>query len=657
MAALVQMPQQQVAPVTAPAEAAVDDGVAAGVVSNQPLATALYVGDLEMNVIEADLYDMFSQIGPVVSVRVCRDASTRMSLGYAYVNFGNPVDATRALEILNYTPINSKPIRIMYSNRDPSARRSGAANIFIKNLDKSIDNKALFDTFSVFGNILTCKVASDSSGQSKGYGFVQYEEEEAAQNAIERLNGMLLNDKKVYVGPFLRKQEREGVVDKAKFNNVFVKNLSEYTTEDDLKMIFGQFGEITSAVVVKEGDGKSKCFGFVNFDNPDDAAQAVQELNGRKFDDKEWFVGKALKKSEREIELKGQLDQNTREVVDKYQGLNLYLKNLDDGIGDSTLKELFSDFGTVTSCKVMRDPNGKSRGTGFVSFSSPEEASQALAQMHGKWIGGKLLYVAFAQRKEDRRAMLQSQFSQMHPVAVPPPVTSGMPICPPGAPGLGQQLFFGQGPRVPYQAGYGYQELPFPGSAPMPSFFSPMGLPVRRGQRTGGWRSGGGHARHTQQHMPLIQPQMLPRGGRGYRHPTRHNTSDGPMPGIAGGTRSVHNIVGGQPIQNGGMPPSIPVGALTPSLANASPEQQRTILGENLYPLVDYLEHDHAAKLTGMLLEMDQVEILHLLQSPEALKAKVSEAMEVLRNVRQQQQTSSPADQFVTMTLNEGIVS
>lgn len=223
----------------------------------------------------------------------------------------------------------------------------------LQNLDKSIDNKTLFDTFSVFGNILTCKVATDSSGQSKGYGFVQYEEEEAAQNAIERLNGMLLNDKKVYVGPFLRKQEREGVVDNAKFNNVFVKNLSEYTTEDDLKMIFGQYGEITSAVVMKEGDGKSKCFGFVNFDNPDDAAQAVQELNGKKFDDKEWFVGKALKKSERETELKGQLDQNTIEVVDKYQGLNLYLKNLDDSIGDSTLKELFSDFGTVTSCKVL----------------------------------------------------------------------------------------------------------------------------------------------------------------------------------------------------------------------------------------------------------------------------------------------------------------
>lgn len=219
-------------------------------------------------------------------------------------------------------------------------------------MDRAIDHKALHDTFSTFGNILSCKVATDSSGQSKGYGFVQFDNEESAQKAIEKLNGMLLNDKQVYVGPFLRKQERESAADKAKFNNVFVKNLSESTTDDELKNTFGEFGTITSAVVMRDGDGKSKCFGFVNFENADDAARAVEALNGKNFDDKEWYVGKAQKKSERENELKQRFEQSMKEAADKYQGANLYVKNLDDSIGDEKLKELFSPFGTITSCKV-----------------------------------------------------------------------------------------------------------------------------------------------------------------------------------------------------------------------------------------------------------------------------------------------------------------
>jgi polyadenylate-binding protein len=68
------------------------------------------------------------------------------------------VSAERALDTMNFDPILNKPIRIMWSQRDPALRRSGVGNIFIKNLDKTIDNKAMHDTFSTFGNILSCKV-------------------------------------------------------------------------------------------------------------------------------------------------------------------------------------------------------------------------------------------------------------------------------------------------------------------------------------------------------------------------------------------------------------------------------------------------------------------------------------------------------------------
>ncbi|KAF8093373.1 hypothetical protein N665_0383s0005 [Sinapis alba] len=519
----------------------------------------------------------------------------------------------------------------MYSHRDPSVRRSGAGNIFIKNLDNSIDHKALHDTFSVFGNIISCKVAVDSSGQSKGYGFVQYETDESAQKAMAQLNGMLLNDKQVYVGPFLRRQERDSTSNITKFTNVYVKNLAESTTDDDLKNTFGEFGTITSAVVMKDGDGKSKGFGFVNFDNADDAAKAVEALNGKTFEDKEWYVGRAQKKSERETELKVRYEQSLREAADKFQSSNLYVKNLDDSVSDEKLKELFTPYGTVTSCKVMRDPSGISRGSGFVAFSTPEEATKAMSEMSGKMIENKPLYVAVAQKKEDRRARLQ--FSQMRPGAMPPSVGPRMPMYPPGGPGVGQQVFYGQTPptMIPQQPGFGYQQQMVPGmrpsGAPLHNFFMPM---VQQGQQRPGGRRPGGIQQQQQQQVSMMQQQQqhqMHLRGRMFRYPQgRGGPHD--VPGML-----PYEMPRNMPLREPVLSQHVPVGALATSLANASPEHQRTMLGENLYPLVEQLEADSAAKVTGMLLEMDQTEVLHLLESPEALKAKVAEAMDVLRSV------------------------
>lgn len=366
-----------------------------------PLAnSSLYVGDLEKDVTEAQLFELFSSVGPVASIRVCRDAVTRRSLGYAYVNYNSTLDpqaADRAMETLNYHPLNGKPMRIMWSHRDPSARKSGVGNIFIKNLDKTIDAKALHDTFSAFGKILSCKVATDANGVSKGYGFVHFEDQAAADRAIQTVNQKEIEGKIVYVGPFQKRADRPQGKDV--FTNVFVKNLPNDVGDDELMKIASEFGEVTSAVVMKDDKGGSKGFGFINFKEAEHAAKCVDALHEKEMNGKTVFAGRAQKKTEREAMLRQKAEESKQERYLKYQGMNLYVKNLADEVDDDTLRELFNTAGTITSCKVMKDSTGKSKGFGFVCFTSHDEATRAVTEMNGKMVKGKPLYVALADRK------------------------------------------------------------------------------------------------------------------------------------------------------------------------------------------------------------------------------------------------------------------
>ena len=381
-------------------------------------SASLYVGDLHLDVTEALLFEIFNAVGPVASIRVCRDAVTRRSLGYAYVNFHNVADAERALDTMNYTMIKSKPCRIMWSQRDPSLRKSGVGNIFVKNLDGTIDNKALYDTFSLFGNILSCKVAMDAEGKSKGYGYVHYETSEAANGAIAKINGMKICDREVFVGHFVKRQERPG---QAEWTNLYVKNFPTEWDDAKLSATFEEYGAIASCAVTTDDEGKSKGFGFINFEEHEAAKAAVEALNeSEKFQTEElkevMYVGRAQKKSEREREQRAKFEAMKVERMNKYQGVNLYVKNIDDQLTDDQLRVEFETIGTITSAKVMRDPaTSTSRGFGFVCFSTPEEATKAVEEMNGKMVLGKPMFVALAQRKDVRRAQLEQVHNQRMP--------------------------------------------------------------------------------------------------------------------------------------------------------------------------------------------------------------------------------------------------
>ena len=662
-----------------------------------PQASAsLYVGELDPSVTEAMLFELFSQIGSVASIRVCRDAVTRRSLGYAYVNYNSTSDGEKALEELNYTLIKGRPCRIMWSQRDPALRKTGQGNVFIKNLDVAIDNKALHDTFAAFGNILSCKVAQDENGVSKGYGFVHYETDEAAAQAIKHVNGMLLNEKKVYVGYHIPKKDRQSKFEemKANFTNVYVKNINPEASEEEFRELFAKYGDITSSTLARDQEGKSRGFGFVNFTTHESAAKAVEELNGKDFHGQELFVGRAQKKHEREEELRKSYEAARMEKANKYQGVNLYIKNLDDEIDDEKLRQMFAEFGPITSAKVMRDavaeaPEekkeeegdnkeegekaekaekteesesekksekggkklGKSKGFGFVCFSNPDDATKAVAEMNQRMVNNKPLYVALAQRKDVRKSQLEASIQARNQIRLQqqaaqagmggqymqPPVFyaqpgfmpqggrgmnfpqpgMGMPGVQPGRPGQFPAGYPPQGGRgMPGQMPPNMFGLPgqFPPGGPYPQANNPQFLAaVQQAQQAAALGGGRGNAPAGRgapmQGMPPNVPAIPGASGPG-------------MAGYPPNARPQGNMGrGGAPGRNGGGRGQAPMGTpeggsaslVQQQLANAGgPAQQKQMLGELIFPKIQALQPELAGKITGMLLEMDNTELINL---------------------------------------------
>jgi polyadenylate-binding protein len=410
----------------------------------------------------------------VGSIRVCRDSVTRRSLGYGYVNFHAVADAERALDTLNYSSIKGRACRIMWSQRDPSLRKSGVGNIYVKNLDRSIDNKALYDTFSLFGNILSCKVAADREGKSQGYGFVHYETQEAANQAIERVNGMQIGEKTVHVSTFKKTDEREPATI-TNFTNLYIKNIPDDWDEDKLKEAFGKFGTITSSVLLS--DPQERKFAFVNFETTEAAKACVEEMHDTDVrseeakkaaeeaegeeKDKEFeklYVQRAQTKSERQREWKRQNPPAEPSKSQASQGVNLYVKNLDETTDEESLKALFEPFGTITSVAAMKDEKGSCKGFGFVSFSSPDDATKAVTEMHLKVVKGKPLYVGLAEKKEARADRLRSRYSAGAPMGgkgMKGGSKGGMK----GGPQMGMGMGMGMGMQNQGMMGGGMQQM------------------------------------------------------------------------------------------------------------------------------------------------------------------------------------------------------
>ncbi|KAK7200449.1 poly(A)-binding protein 3 [Novymonas esmeraldas] len=543
--------------------------------------TSIYVGDLPIDLPRPEevVNNLFSSVAPVVSVKVCRDMATQRSLGYGYVNFQTTADAEKVIDALNYTDIvPGRQIRVMFSIRDPLQRKSGANNVFVKKLDAAVNAKALQAAFSKCGRVLSCKVAVDDAGNSKGYGFVQFETPDGAKAALE-MHGKKVGDSEVDVAPFVRRAEREMLAAKS-FCNIYIKNIKAGATEAEVTAVLEKCGKVESIFLSDHAPFPTK-FALAAFEEHEAAVKAIAELNdaeesGLTEKAAKLVACRALSKSER--------DREKKKAASLYQnhGRNLYVKHLPDDITDEMLRDVFQPFGQITSCAIMKDPSGISKGFAFVCFADREEATAAMRTLNGQALESskKPLYVSQAEQKDMRIRLLQQRRAAMrHQTRMAPPMN----------------MFPQQWPRQPFP----HMMPPMMPPPPPPNMGMPQFMPGPMMRR------------------PMMQQH--PMQGAPMRQPNRYTQP-----------RDVYQQQQQQQLPQQQQPPRQD-GVDINYLSTLAPEQQKNYLGELLYSRIVPVETANAAKITGMLLEMSREEIFEVLADHSALHSKIHEANTVLQ--------------------------
>jgi RNA recognition motif-containing protein len=330
-------------------------------------------------------------------------------------------------------------------------------NIYVRGLTQEINTQDLHQLFSPFGEISSCKIVTDEFGRSRGYGFVNFANGDSADEAIEKLNGLLVNGSKLFLNHHIAKKERIERLDfeRSHFTSLYVKNFPESYGEAELKELFAAYGEVTSVMLPETRESKSptpdgqestwKRFGFVSYKTHESALRALEELNGKEIEpDYVLFVSRAQRRDERHkshsppslasfpvgrppvitspvLAVPMSSSPGSITVIPQpaplpvvgqsgylpvagpnQQQSNLYVKNLTPAVDDDALYAAFSPYGIIVSAKIMTQEEGLSRGFGFVCYKTAQEASRAIVAMNNAILDGHVIHVSFAQRNNRR---------------------------------------------------------------------------------------------------------------------------------------------------------------------------------------------------------------------------------------------------------------
>ncbi|XP_060857806.1 ELAV-like protein 3 isoform X10 [Metopolophium dirhodum] len=332
-----------------------------------------------------------------------------------------------------------------HASQGNSLNEESKTNLIVNYLPQTMTQEEIRSLFSSIGEVESCKLIRDKvTGQSLGYGFVNYHRPEDAEKAINTLNGLRLQNKTIKVS--FARPSSEAI----KGANLYVSGLPKHMTQQDLENLFSPYGRIITSRILCDnmtvrqfvgntgGDHSpsiSKGVGFIRFDQRIEAERAIQELNGTvpKGSTESITVKFANNPSSnkavpalaayltpqgarrfaagpihhptgrfRYSPLAGDLLANSMLPGNSMNGSGwcIFVYNLAPETEENVLWQLFGPFGAVQSVKVIRDlQTNKCKGFGFVTMTNYDEAVVAIQSLNGYTLGNRVLQVSFKTNK------------------------------------------------------------------------------------------------------------------------------------------------------------------------------------------------------------------------------------------------------------------
>lgn len=349
-------------------------GGAAGVV--------VHVGNIDKEVNDAELRAYFDRVAKVLNVKIIRDMNTQESRGFAFVTLATQQDADTARQALNHERIGRKEIIISFNKRQTGSDSDVNSNIIVKNLDKRVTSRQFEQICSEFGRVLTSRIKDDESGNSLGYGYVQFENEEAATRCLKGISEKAPFDKVLFAERFVPLSKRPAANQRC---NLYIKqfpdSLNAKQIEDFIDDKFGKFGKIASRGVFLDNK-LNKHYSFVAFEDAEKAKEAQSALNGFEFPGTEerLFVDFAQSKFQR----RQILEQQHRATVNE---TNIYIRSLKQGTTENEVRKAFEKYGQISSICVREKElpgivGGEKRvlGSAFVNFVLSSEAQRCFSE-------------------------------------------------------------------------------------------------------------------------------------------------------------------------------------------------------------------------------------------------------------------------------------